>query len=217
MAYKVTFVIALLSFFTLKANSFKEGCSLDDHKNDPSVTFVWKSKCNTHSTTYVCSGGFKPDATFLKDWKNNSQKHIVYEFSKTVEEELPYYFRTETIEPILEKSCNLGCFGHADLSLMNNDNFTCTKPNEQAITFYITSPDQSAGANWDYCDAAGGAELLGGVYPKAKWENHPALPHYYMYRASSVIESKRLFELIAKQREGSKGCRQYEIKKIENN
>lgn len=214
MTYKITIVIVLLSFFAFKAHSFNERCTLNDHKNDPSVTFVWKNKCHTRSSTFVCSGGFKPDANFLKDWKNKStSKHVIYEFSQSVSEELPYYFITGTIEPILEKYCNLSCFGNADIRLDNNSIETCTRPNEQAITFHITSPDQSAVGLSDNCNAAGGVELLGVVYPKAKWEDHPALPHYYFYQASSVGEYKSLVELIVTQRENSKGCFQYDFKR----
>lgn len=209
MKYKFAFVMAALSFFAIKANSSPSTCYLNEFKTDPKVTLTWKKKCEAHSVTYICKGGFKPDAILINQWTKDTQADSLYEFSNVVGDSTSHFaFIEETIYPLLEKSCVTGCFANGDMSSGHKDISTCPKKSdEQSLKFQIVWPDDnSSRVTWITCNGEGGTALLNQVYPKAKWIQVAKLPHYYLYKAMSSAEADNLLDLIHKLRESTKGC-----------
>lgn len=208
MKYKFAFVSIAISFFTLQAHSGRYSCFLKEFQNEPRVTFTWKTKCTTYAAIYACRGGFKSDAASLKEWQKDSQtNNEVYELTQTLGNVIGYDIETDKINPILEKSCPSGCYGKPDLGFEFSQIETCTKPDEQVIHFSVSRPNHGGGSGaWIYCNASGGTALLKEFYPKAKWEHHPTLPHYYHYNATTDGEANNLMDLFHDLRGRTKGC-----------
>lgn len=161
------FAMGIISLFVFNGSVY--AASSDD---ETTVHFSVTTKCNVSYFGYHCNGPIKFDASKLPGWQKDPSKKDFYYYSApndtsglATHEKLRMDF--------LRKACQPAGFGLTELF----DILTCTpKGDEQEIRF-------RAGLLADIafiCNAAGGAEFIKQVYPKATWTLLARMPHFYI-------------------------------------
>lgn len=139
---------------------------------ETSVTLSVTTKCNSSYFGYHCFGPIKFDPSKLPLWKKDHNKKDFYYYTGT-SDTLGLSKHEKLRMDFLEKACQPAGFQLTE----NLEILTCTnKGDEQEIRFLYGKSWESFGL---VCNAAGGAELLKQIYPKANWTEVPRMPHYY--------------------------------------
>jgi len=192
---KLFFAVGTTLLFALECSSYQ---SISN--KETTVTLSVTTKCDATSYGYHCFGPIKFDPSKLPLWKKDPSKKDFYYYTGTSDssgqgkhEELRMDF--------LKKACQPAGYQLTDA----NEILTCTnKGDEQEIRFLYGTPWEDFGL---VCNAAGGAEFLKEIYPKANWTEMPRMPHYYQIDSPPPGLKETFDKLREKPPEGCRGKR----------
>lgn len=197
---KLFFAVGAISLFAL------EGFCLEPHAvgKKTSVTIQITSKCKSTSVSYECTKPIKFDAAQLSLWKKDpsvKDPNVKELFYYTGTPNSDFSAHEKLRNDFMEKVCPTNSGGY-QLTFARQV-FTCTESSgEQEIEFAW-----GAYEHWSImCNAAGGAEVLKQIYPKAVWVQSPRMPHYYESESYSPEIKEALDQISEKMPDG---CRKF--------